>query len=749
MRSTSTTNGVGKVVRSAILCSASTLALTAFLAACAAHPVPPPNQFGANQPLTAVPVTPPPGPSASASPEISGRVVPEPAPPGPGPVVHVASPQSNVSVTPIADQQGDVTLNFANTDVREVVDAVLGKTLGLSYDIDPKVTGTVTLQSAKPIAKSAVLPALESVLASAGVALTHTGPIYHVVPMANAAHGATTADTSNGNISGYGVQAIPLRYTTPSALKKVLDPFVPTGGVLEADDAHQTLIVSGAAGDREAFTKLVATFDIDQMAGMSFGMYPLRQGDATTVARDLTTILKNQGRDAATVRVVPIERVNSILLVSPQPRAIDQARDWMERLDDGPDEANAQLYVYFVQNSRATDLAKVLGSLFSNGGGGGGGNPSTAPGSTMSKVSLPPASPFSSTGSTPGNGAATPTGGSGAPQDNGATASNASTNPDQPMVFGGDDDQSGGGTAGQSDSGQGVRIVADEKNNAIVIRARPSEYRLIDAALKRLDVLAQQVLIEATVAEVTLNDQLNYGLQWYFQNHASTISNTTSTTSQLPNIPVPGFNWVLAGANAQAVLSALSSVTNVNIVSAPQLMVLDHQTATLEVGDEVPVATQQAVSTLTANAPLISTIQQEETGVILQVTPRINNNGTATLDIQQEVSQANATTSSTINSPTISKRKITTEVAVADGQTIALGGMIQDQKTRGKDGLPVLGSIPVVGNLFSTTSDQHQRTELLILLTPRIVHDQAEARDVTAELQSRLSTLPGLQPTAH
>jgi len=244
---------------------------------------------------------------------------------------------------------------------------------------------------------------------------------------------------------------------------------------------------------------------------------------------------------------------------------------------------------------------------------------------------------------------------------------------------------------------------------------------------------------------VTLTDDLQFGLQWIFKPGKNTINFSNVTAGTAASV-FPGFNAVLGVTRANVVLNALKAITNVNVISSPQLLVLDHNIATLQVGDQVPVPVQQSESTLTAGAPVINTIAYVDTGVILRVSPRVNTNGLITLDITQQVSQASTTTTSTLNAPTISQRRVDSTITVQDGQSIALGGLITDNKTRGKNGIPVLGDIPVVGSLFSTTNNTAVRTELLILLAPRIVHNAYEARSVTEELRNRLHALAPLGP---
>jgi general secretion pathway protein D len=288
-----------------------------------------------------------------------------------------------------------------------------------------------------------------------------------------------------------------------------------------------------------------------------------------------------------------------------------------------------------------------------------------------------------------------------------------------------------------------ARIVADEKNNALVIFARPRDYRMIEEAIKRLDVVPLQVLIEATIAEVTLNHDLQYGVQWFLKGGSSSGTFSNLESGVIASV-FPGFNYVLKQSNVNVVLNALSAVTNVNVVSSPQILVLDHHVATLQVGDQVPIPIQQAQSTLVPGAPLINTVEYRDTGVILRVSPRVNSNGLITLDIVQEVSDVTKTTTSNIDAPTIQQRRVQSTVTVQDGETIALGGLIRENRTDSRNGIPGLARIPVLGALFGSTDDSRDRTELLILLSPRVVHDAAEARTLTEELRGRLHALDPL-----
>jgi general secretion pathway protein D len=286
-----------------------------------------------------------------------------------------------------------------------------------------------------------------------------------------------------------------------------------------------------------------------------------------------------------------------------------------------------------------------------------------------------------------------------------------------------------------------IRVVADHTNNAILVWSTPNDYRMVVSVLRKLDQVPLQVLIEATIAEVRLNENLEYGVQWAFQS-GDFSAKLANNTAGIVNAVFPGFNMVLNATEVQAALRLLSEVTDVEIVSSPQIMVLDNQPARLQVGDQVPVATGETISD--TGILIQSSVQYFDTGVILEVTPRVNASGLVTLEILQEVSDAVVTESSQINSPTIQQRRIRSIVSVQSGETIALGGLIRERATDGSSGIPVLSDIPLVGNAFKTTDRGVERTELLVLITPRVIRGPAQAREVTDALRQRLTILKGL-----
>ncbi len=627
-------------------------------------------------------------------------------------------------------------LNFVETDIAAVVGAVLGDGLNAPYVVDPQVKGTMTLQATRPLNRDEVLSALEGALRVQGDALLDVNGVYHVVPSKDAPRRIASLQAAGQGTHGYGIYVVPLQYVSATEMEKILQPFAPDGGIVRVDEARNLLLLGGSGQEIETLLNVVKTFDVDWLTGMSFGLYPLEYVDAKTLAGELAEVFTNgKSPIAGVVRLVPLTRLNALMVVTPQPRYLKDVEEWIHRLDLGATTPGRRIYVYDVQNGKADDLASSLshilslsydpaasgrqtsGTLGSSTGGGG-------LGSFGSNRTAP-------TGSSTGAfGTSTP----------GASSMNAS--------LGGSGLPAPGQTAGNGTLETAtLKIVPNAENNSLLIFASPSEFSVIEAALKRLDVLPIQVLIEASIAEVTLTDQLQYGLQWSYQGKNGPLVFSESSTGAISQ-QFPGLSYLYSGsASIQAVLNSIQTLTDVRVISAPKLVVLNNHDADLEVGDQVPITVQSSVSTNDPSAPIVNSVQMEDTGVILHVTPRANKSGQIILDVSQEVSNVVPTTSSTINSPTIQQRKISSTVAVHDGETIALGGLISDSRSNTRDGIPFLRQIPILGNLFGSTNKQGTRTELIVLLTPRVIRSSAESAQVMTELESEFRGLKKDMPT--
>ncbi len=686
----------------------------------------------------------------------------------PQPVVETAA-QARFSVPPPlpGDAGGDVTLDFADTDIREIAKQVLGGILKVNYTIDPSVHGAATIQTQRPISRAELLPTLETLLNQNGATMVQTGNLFRVVPSAVAA--VTPALGTNAT---EGSEVALLRFASAKDLEKVLKPYVGEGVRLVVDSSRNALIISGEPPARAAVLGLIRTFDADFLAGQSYALFPVTSGDPGRVAAELQKIFQTEGEGslAGVVRVVPMERVNAVLVVSAQPRYIDDARRLFRLVETSRLATARTWHVYYVQNGQSGDLANVLQRAFTpNNVTAQAEQPgSTAPGQQQGGIGGQSGfsnSAFGGQSGSTGSGLSGLGSTSGLSGGLGATAGSVPRAPAAVTTQTGD--ESGGAATESLSAGQGegsgnapenaIRIIPNKTNNAILIYATPSEESTIESMLHKIDILPLQVRIDATIAEVTLTDDLAYGTQFSFKGSGieGLLTGVSGGTASTLAGTTPGFNVARIGkaGNAQVVLSALASVTQVRVLSSPQILVLDNQPARLQVGDEVPYLTGTAQSTLTSTSEVVNSVSYQETGVILEVVPRVNSGGLVTLDVSQEVSNAATNSSSGIDSPTFEDRKIQSRVAVQDGQTIGLAGLIRDTVSRSNSGIPFFKDVPVLGSLLSNQNNTRDRTELIVLLTPHVIQDQRQARALTEDLRQSLldaglvpQQLPALRP---
>lgn len=649
---------------------------------------------------------------------------------------------------PVAPEKGDITLSFVDTDIREIARVVLGNLLKVNYAIDASVQGSATLQTVEPVAPSALLPLLDTALAQVGGTVVQENGVYRIVPLSEG------LPPVQGATAGLSSQIITLRYASAQQIAKVLEPYVPDGAKLIADPSRNVLVISGNTATRKSLVDLVRVFDVDFLAGRSYALLPIINGVPGKVAADLQRYLQADGEGplAGVVRVFAIDQANAVLVVSQQPRYIDLATKFVADLERVRTETERTMHVYYVQNGSAADLEQVLRRAFATGGTGsseqgpGEVTPGSQGGIEFGGSSSPGGLGTGGGGATGLGGAATgatqtspgstglgaQTGGTGL----GGGSQTASGGAQTDALSGGLESGLTGESAGPAGGGakNALRIVSNKRNNALLIYATEAEYAEIEATLRKIDILPMQVLIEATIAEVDLNDTLQYGVEYYFRNSGVNVRLSNAADANI----LPGFPGFAVSSGSFA-LQALQGITNVRVLSSPQLLVLDSERARLQVGSLVPIISQSSQSVLTSGAPLVNTVEYRETGVILTVQPRITSGGLVTLDVEQEVSTPLQTTTSSITSPTFSQRRVRSRIAVQDGETVGLGGLISDTVQNATSGIPILGDIPILGALFSTKTDSRVRTELIVLLTPRVVRDQREARILTEELKRKLS----------
>ena len=638
---------------------------------------------------------------------------------GTGSFVRKVTPPS-VDTTP-----GDVTLNFDGTDIREVVKVILGDLLKVNYVLHPSVQGVTSLQTGRPLRREHLIPTLETLLRMNNAAIVFHDGTYEVVPVANAIQGKVVpqlGESTRALPQGYTVQVVPLQYIGAEEMSSILQPLAPEGSIIRVDNLRNLVVIAGTSPEMGNLLDTIRVFDVDWMSGLSVGFFVLEFAKANEVVTQLQGLLADEGEGnplKGLFRFVPIESANALLVVSPQESYIQQARNWIERLDMAEATGNAaeRLFVYRVKHGDAEALADILSELFGG----------TSSGDRNRKTgSVAPGLARSSIGSRT--------------QENSTNAESNNNQPNQPLSA----------SSREIELSSSVSIVADAVNNSLLVRSNPRDFKKILDALKQLDIVPLQVLVEATIVEITLTGNLEYGVQWNFfglatKDQRSNISldgTLDSSTNSGIGTSFPGFNWaVISRPSAiRATLSALAGENLVNVLSSPSVMVMDNQTAKIQVGQEVPVATSQQQSTSTTDR-VINTIEYRDTGVMLSVKPRVTPGGLVQMEIEQEVSTVAATSSSSLDSPTFQTRNITSSVAVRSNQSVVLGGLIQDQRTDGKQGVPGLYSLPFAGMLFGERTKAANRTELVVVLTPKVISSDQDIEAVTEDFRTKVRGL--------
>lgn len=635
-----------------------------------------------------------------------------------------------------------IVLNFEGADLREVVRNILGDILNESYTIDPAVGGQVTIRTSTGIPREALPSTLETLLRMNGATMVKDGGIYKIVPQAAAARGNVTPQLGNAQRAlppGFSVQIVPLRFVGVREMLRILEPFARDATTLRGDDTRNLLILSGTELELKHMMETVDMFDIDWMSGMSVGVFTLQNADVKSVMQELDRVIgdRNQSPLTGVLKIIPIERMNAILVISPNSTYIEEARKWVERLDSGAGEGQ-RFYVYNVQNTRAETIAPLLQQAFTG--------RVTQPASTPAPT-LAPATPagtivnppsFQPTPSTPTPVAPTPP-----------------PVPPRPTAAGGE----GSGLA------RNVQVVANKDQNTILIVATPSEYSLVEQALRKLDVPARQVMIEVTIAEVTLSDSLQFGVEWLFKGGAPSgrgsggffFPGTGGTTPFNPALPPgsvttaptlalsTGFNYIINNLNflggVQAILHLLDTYGNTRVINNPHLAALDNQKATIKSGDRIPISQQTFVGTTAGTSNAVTTTSQYvDTGVLLQVIPHINAGGLVTLEIQAEVSTPGVP-ANVGEAPPLRTRSVQSIVQVPGGRTLIMGGLIIDNKGNTTNGFPLLDRIPILGGLFGKQELSDNRTEIIMFITPRVIANELDYESVINDLRRKMENL--------
>jgi len=641
--------------------------------------------------------------------------------PGSGQFIDEEAAQRPVSVV---SEDGEIVLNFEAESLQSVVHTILGEVLQETFVIGPGVGGEVTFSTSKPVSRDQLMPILELLLRWNGATLVYSEGRYHVLPVSEAIRGHLVPRLGDASeVYGYEVRAVPLQFISAQEMAKILEPYVRENAIVSVDIARSMIFLAGTGEELTNYLHTVEIFDVDWLAGMSVGVFPLKTVDVESITTELLAIFGADAESplAGLFRFVPLERLGSILVITPREEYLETARVWIERLDRGAAGAGTQLFVYRVKNLEATVLADYLSQLF-------GGTTGTAQ-RRQTRGTLAPGLEETTVG----------------------TVSEFNQN-----RLGSQGQRTGSGSSViETEQGE-IRITSVIETNSLLIQATQAQYTSIQAAINRIDEEPLQVLIESQVIDVALNDALQFGVNWYLTNRSDLVGVPEGT----PSVGVGDFGETfgtaqLAGGTflstisryggggrsfVEATISALDEVSDVRTLAAPTLLVRNNAQATITVGTQVPVQSS-SISTGTNN--VVSSAQYVSTGVTLNVTPRINPGGLVYLDITQDVSIAGERDESisTSGNPPINNKSVTSQVAVQSGQTVFLGGMIQQQSNVSQSGLPFLSRIPVIGRLFGSKLEANNRTETLVMITPTVIENSADLEAVSADLQDEFKKI--------
>lgn len=589
----------------------------------------------------------------------------------------------------LGDELLDVQLQFENADIKDVVVTILGDILRKEFTLDPSLTGIVTLRTSHGLSAKSLVHLMNDAVVKSGGRVRRSGSLYSITAMP--APDGKGAELSRANPT---LTFLPLRHAQAINIQTLLRSVFPTAGRINVDKKNNILVLGGPAGIRRGMARTAALFDTDVLAEKTLGVYPLKYANANEVIAQLQVLYEQKEGDShQAIQFLPVGRVNAILAATRNPSMLARLEEVIAGLDKRRS-TDERLYVVELQHANAEVLAGLLTKLFEDGSGGDGVVEALGGAKTGAGLAGP------ANAARPGPG-------------------------DQP-----------------SRNRAGIKVMANVEANSLLIFASPSEYAVVEDAITTLDAKPLQVLIEATIMEVTLNDRLTYGVQAFLREASPDLTvGFFGGVGDVLSGSFPGFNVLFNDAGkVGAVINALSAVTEVRVLSSPQITAIDNEPASLQVGDEVPVTTRQVVGTDPA-APTINSIEYRQTGVILDVVPHINRQGGVTLEVRQEVTNAPQLTSASSLTPTLTRRIIETKTFVQSGQTVALGGLVSERSTDIRDRVPLLGDIPILGALFGMTDTVKTKTELIVFLTPTVFTDPEETQEVTNELLQQIKEL--------
>ena len=663
--------------------------------------------------------------------------------------------QPQAAPTARESEAGDIVFNFTNQPIQAVINSILGDLLKENYSIAQGVKGDVSFSTSKPVNKQQALSILETLLSWTDNAMIRQGSRYVILPANQAVAGKLVPEMRVAQPSaGMSARLFPLRYISATEMQKLLKPFARENAFLLADPARNVLSLAGTPDELANYQDTIDTFDVDWLKGMSVGVFGLQRASVGELMPELQKMFGPESGMplAGMVRFLPIERTNSVVAISSQPEYLNEVGQWIHTIDEGGGN-EPQMYVYDVRNMKATDLARYLRQIYGTGSIKDESPAKVAPGLRTTTLSS-----LNTSGSSSGMNSMNSGGGLGGMNGSSGFGNSQGMNSQNSEDSEGEADESAGGESDSESTQSGgsksldasTRITAQKSSNQLLVRTRPAQWKEIESAIKRLDNPPLQVQIETRILEVKLTGELDMGVQWYLgrlagNSGSTTVANTAGSQGALGGGgaglgATDALFYSFVSSNLQVALHALETNGRTQVLSAPSLVVMNNQQAQIQVGDNIPIS-QTTVNTSLSDTTL-SSVEYVQTGVILDVVPRINPGGLVYMDIQQQVSDADSSgTTDTNGNPRISTRSVATQVAAQSGQTVLLGGLIKQDNAESVSAVPYLGRVPGLRWLFGNTSRSKGRTELIVLITPRVITSSSQARQVTDDYRQQMQLL--------
>ncbi|MBF0573791.1 MAG: type II secretion system secretin GspD [Desulfamplus sp.] len=614
------------------------------------------------------------------------------------------------------EERVKVELAFDNADIFEVLDATLFELFKINYIIDPQVKAKVSFHFSGNYTRDEFIQLLNDILQLSNLSITQgPGDMFKVVRK-NESAGLTSEEVyedvlpdASGDIS----RLIRLKYLDASSILKSIQTFTSKGASISIDTMNNSVIVTDTLENVEKVINVLAMMDVPYFMDISWRIFPVKEVDAKDIVQNITKLIKSaglyyrQGALKGGYEVLSLDSINAVLVATRWPEILDLVDKWISAMDYlGEDASGTGVFVYFVENGTAIEMADILRQLY------GAKSSSSSSSSQKTQIVKPTESPDKNK--------------------NRDTSKSSKTS-----------SFSSGELAGD------VEIIPDETNNAIIFRASQRDYKIIKNVLKELDVTPRQVLINVVIAEVTLTDKTQYGVQWLLNNSMGNYQgqgglDVAKSTRAINQVLGTASNISYGIYNSKDILkglvTALGSDSRVNILSSPNIMAVDNKEAMIEVGEDVPSITGSVTD---INGGITSSVQYKKTGIILTVTPHINSSGLVKMELSQEVSEK-GNYDEALGNYSILTRKAETSLVVNDQQTILLGGLMRSNMTKSDAGVPVLKNIPVLGYLFKSKTDESTKTELIFLLTPHVVDSREAADRVTKEFAAKIESIKNL-----